>query len=51
MDPAIEAFAALAERSVVLGPVAVSGFDGLVHPVHRQGRVFARKILGVRGSQ
>jgi hypothetical protein len=51
MDPAIDAFAALAERSVVLGPVAVSGFDGLVHPVHRRGRVFAWEILGVRGSR
>jgi hypothetical protein len=48
MNPAIGGFATLAERDVVLGPLSMAGFDGLVHPVHRQGRVFASEILGVR---
>jgi len=41
MDPAIEAFETLARGQVNLGPRFVSGFDDLVHPIHRRGRVFA----------
>jgi hypothetical protein len=45
MDPAIEAFEILARSQEVLGERHVASFDGLVHPVHRQGRVFAWELL------
>jgi|tagenome__1003787_1003787.scaffolds.fasta_scaffold20571626_1 hypothetical protein len=44
MDPAIEAFEALARRRVDLGERHVAGYEGLVHPVHQRGRVFAWEI-------
>lgn len=44
MDPAIEAFEVLARARVSLGPRLVAGFQDLVHPVHRQGRVFGWEI-------
>jgi hypothetical protein len=44
MDPAIEAFQLLAERSVKLSSTAVTSFAGLMHPVHQQGRVFGWQI-------
>ena len=44
MDPAIEAFQALASRDVKLTLPAVASFDGLIHPVHRRGRVFGWQI-------
>ncbi len=44
MDPAVEAFEALASRAVSLSPSAVSGFHSLVHPVHQRGRVFGWEI-------
>lgn len=44
MDPAIEAFQALAEREVKLASHPVASFDGLVHPVHRRGRVFGWQV-------
>jgi len=40
MDPAIKAFEVLASREVELADQAVASFDGLIHPVHRRGRVF-----------
>jgi hypothetical protein len=44
MDPAIEAFETLAMRWVLLGPRVTAGYDDLVHPVHRAGRVFGWEV-------
>jgi len=44
MDPAIEAFEALAGRLVCLGKRCVATYSELVHPVHRAGRVFGWTI-------
>ena len=44
LDPAIEAFEALARLRVDLGERHEAPFAGLVHPVHREGRVFAWEI-------
>ena len=43
MDPAIEAFQVLA-RQEVMTDSAVASFDGLIHPVHRRGRVFGWQV-------
>jgi hypothetical protein len=40
LEPAIDAFECLAERTVTLGSRLHSPFRGLVHPVHQAGRVF-----------
>jgi hypothetical protein len=40
MDPVIEAFEVLARTRVDLAARTESRFDGLIHPVHRRGRVF-----------
>lgn len=45
MDPAVEAFEALAMRSVELGTRTVAAFSHLVHPVHQEGRVFGWEVL------
>ena len=45
MDPAIEAYELLAGHRVRLGPRRTAGFSGLVHPVHKAGRVFAWEVL------
>jgi hypothetical protein len=44
MDLAIEAFESLAAQRVVLGQRHEAGYDHLVHPVHRRGRVFAWEV-------
>jgi hypothetical protein len=44
MDPAVEAFEVLARRRVNLGHRAVGSYSGLVHPVHRSGRVFGWEV-------
>ena len=44
MDPAIEAFQALASREAKLADLVVAKFDGFVHPVHRHGRVFGWQL-------
>lgn len=44
LDPAIDAFENLAEGRVVLGPRAEASFEGLIHPVHQEGRVFAWSV-------
>ena len=44
LDPAIEAFEALAATKVKLGSRQTSSFSGLIHPVHTKGRVFAWEI-------
>jgi hypothetical protein len=48
LDPAIEAFEALATRSVAFSPRLVARLERLVHPVHREGRVFGWEVLGRR---
>ena len=45
MEPAIEAFEILANRWVRLSPRLVHAYADLVHPVHRDGRVFGWEIL------
>jgi hypothetical protein len=42
----IEAFETLARSRVNMGPRQTSPFGPLVHPVHRDGKVFAWEILG-----
>jgi hypothetical protein len=44
MDPAIEAFQVLASRQAKLTDPLVASFDGLIHPVHRRGRVFGWQV-------
>lgn len=46
LDPAIEAFETLARVQIAIGDRCEASFDGLLHPIHRQGRVFAWEILG-----
>jgi hypothetical protein len=42
---AIDAFEVLARSRVVLGERKEAAFTGLVHPVHRSGRVFAWELI------
>lgn len=44
LDPAIEAFETLARAKVKLGERQTSSFSELIHPVHKEGRVFAWEI-------
>src|SRR5262249_42975074 len=44
MDPAIEAIEVLAGRWVELTSRAVGSYHDLVHPVHREGRVFGWEV-------
>lgn len=44
MDPAIEAFEALAGRWVNLGIRCISEYSELVHPIHTAGRVFGWEV-------
>ena len=44
LDPAIEAFELLANSRVFLGRRVTAYFDGLIHPVHKRGRVFAWEL-------
>ena len=46
LDVALEAFELLANHWFQLGPRCVASFDGLVHPVHSEGRVFGWEVLG-----
>jgi hypothetical protein len=46
MDPAIEAFEALASQHVVIGGRHQAAYEHLVHPVHQRGRVFAWEVMG-----
>jgi hypothetical protein len=45
MDPAVDAFEALASRTSKLSGRVVASFEGLVHPVHQRGRVFGWELL------
>ena len=44
LDPAILAFEDLARLRVGLGERNSASFSGLIHPVHRRGRVFAWEV-------
>ncbi len=44
LEPAVDAFEALAATKVSLGPRQAAEFSGLVHPVHSSGRVFAWEV-------
>lgn len=45
LDLIIEAFEALARLKVSLGERYSCAFDGLIHPVHTKGRVFAWEVF------
>lgn len=45
LDPVIDAFECLASELVRLGPRTCARFQGLIHPVHRHGRVFAWEVF------
>lgn len=45
LGPAVDAFEILASARVRLGQRASSDFEGLVHPIHRRGKVFAWELL------
>jgi hypothetical protein len=45
MDLTIDAFEVLARSRGPLGGREVATFDGLIHPVHRRGRVFGWELL------
>lgn len=48
LEPAIAAFEVLATGSTPLGPRQQASFDGLVHPVHASGQVYAWELLNSR---
>jgi hypothetical protein len=50
MDPAIEAFEALAKRAVGLSARHHASFSGLVHPVHQAGRVFGWELEAAKAA-
>jgi hypothetical protein len=49
MDPAVEAFEALASERVTPSGRYVATYDHLVHPVHQRGRVFAWEVTQSEG--
>jgi hypothetical protein len=50
MDPAISAFEHLASAAAPLSQEVSAPFDGLVHPVHKRGRVFAWEVGASTGA-
>jgi hypothetical protein len=46
LEPAVQAFEALAACRIQLGPRLVGNADNLIHPVHHSGRVFAWELGG-----
>jgi hypothetical protein len=50
LDPVMNAFETLAQRSVRLCSRSIAAFDGLIHPVHRRGRVFAWEVASVQNG-
>jgi len=50
LEPAVKAFERIASDLVNLRPCAPAKFSGLVHPVQRDGAVFAWEILGARSA-
>lgn len=47
LSAAINAFESLAGQTVTLGERNEASFAGLIHPVHRHGRVFGWEISGI----
>ena len=45
LEPLVSAFETLATRAIGLGPRESATFDGLIHPVHKSGAVFAWEML------
>ncbi len=50
LQPAVKAFERIASDLVNLRPCAPARLSGLVHPVQRQGAVFAWEIAGARSA-
>lgn len=50
LEPAIQAFEILAHHHFELSERSSAHFSGLVHPVHREGRVFGWEVRGMRSS-
>ena len=50
LQPAIKAFERIASDVVNLRPCAPARFTGLVHPVQKEGAVFAWEVLGARSA-
>jgi hypothetical protein len=50
LDATIDAFELLAKARVTLGDRCTAGFDGLIHPIHSHGRVFAWEVLPAGGQ-
>jgi hypothetical protein len=44
MEPAIEAFEALASQRVILSQRHQAAYNHLLHPVHQRGHVYAWEI-------
>jgi hypothetical protein len=44
LEPAIDAFETLARRQVALGPRCQAAMGPLVHPVHKEGRVYGWEV-------
>jgi len=44
LAPVMDAFECLARREVALSERLAAGFEGLVHPVHQRGEVFAWEV-------
>ena len=51
MDPTVEAFELLVRNRYSIGSRHEACFGGLVHPVHREGRVFAWELLGGQAAK
>ena len=50
LEPAVKAFERIASDLVSLRPCAPARFRGLVHPVQREGAVFAWEITGAKSA-
>jgi hypothetical protein len=47
LEPVINAFETLASKVVALSAAHKAKFNGLIHPVHRQGAVYAWTVKGL----
>lgn len=50
LQPAIQAFERIAGNLVNLRPCVPARFSGLIHPVQREGAVFAWEVVGARSA-
>ncbi len=50
LQPAVKAFERIASDLVNLRPCVPARFTGLVHPVQKEGAVFAWEVLGARSA-